>query len=153
MKKIYNIVFAALLFSLIFIGCNGEEGNRGDRSNANIPSVEAVQAQFGSLPLEERLSGVVRAQKQVDIYPRISAPVEEVYVQNGDQVEAADPLVRLGDTEYRERLRQAEANLRINNAQLRQAEASLKELESQLRRQIVLSERELSSEIEMEDTG
>ena len=150
MKKIYNIVFAALLFSLIFIGCNGEEGNRGDRSNANIPSVEAVQAQFGSLPLEERLSGVVRAQKQVDIYPRISAPVEEVYVQNGDQVEAGDPLVRLNDTEYRERLRQAEANLRINNAQLRQAEASLKELESQLRRQIVLSERELSSEIEME---
>lgn len=150
MKKYYNILFVSVFLPLIFAGCNGDESNSGDRSNATIPSVEAVQAQYGSLPLEERLSGVVRAQKQVDIYPRISAPVEEVYVQNGDLVQEGDPLVRLSDTEYRERLRQAEANLRINNARLRQAEASLSELESQLRRQIVLSERELSSEIELE---
>ena len=51
-----------------------------ERSGANvaIPSVEAVQARFGSLPLQQRLSGVVQAQKQVEIYPRISAPIENV---------------------------------------------------------------------------
>lgn len=137
-----------LLLSLSGCGNNGEDAQNS--RNVSVPSVEAVQAQFGALPLEERLSGIVRAQQQVEIYPRISAPIEEVYVQNGDQVERGDPLVRLRDTEYRERLRQAEANLRINRAQVRQAEASLKEAESLVRRQRVLAERDLSSEIELE---
>ncbi len=141
-----QISLVALLF---FWGCSNDGANQNNIRN-NIPSVEAVQAQFGSLPLEERLSGIVRAKNQVDIYPRITAPVEEVYVQNGDQVERGDPLVRLRDNEYRERLRQAEANLRINKAQERQARASLNEVESQMRRQVILSERNLSSEIEME---
>lgn len=118
--------------------------------NQLIPAVEAVQAQFGGLPLEERLNGVVRAANQVDIYPRISAPVEEIYVQNGDQVNRGDHLIKLRDTEYRERLRQAEASLRINIAQRRQAEAALGEIQSQLRRERVLADRDLSSEMEIE---
>ena len=115
-----------------------------------IPAVEVVQAQFGGLPLEERLNGLVRAANQVDIYPRIAAPVEEVYVQNGDRVNRGDPLVKLRDTDYRERLRQAEANLRINIAQRRQAQAALGEIESQLRRERILASRDLSSEMEIE---
>lgn len=136
--------------ALLLTGCGSDGERTGNNNNVSIPSVEAVQAQFGSLPLEERLSGIVRAQKQVEIYPRISAPVEEVYVQNGDRVDEGTPLVRLRDTEYRERLRQAEANLRINEAQVKQAEASLREAQSQLSRERVLSERDLSSEIEIE---
>lgn len=119
-------------------------------SDAVIPSVEAVQAQFGSLPLQERLSGVVRAQKQVDIYPRITAPIEEIYKQDGEPVEEGEPLVKLRDREFSERVRQAEANLRINQARVKQAEAALNEAQSQLRRQTILAERELSSEIEIE---
>jgi len=147
MKIRLQVILLALLFMW---GCSNDSTNENRNNNTNIPSVEAVQAQFGALPLEERLSGIVRAKNQVDIYPRITAPVEEVYVQNGDQVEKGDPLVRLRDNEYRERLRQAEANLRINKAQERQARASLNEVESQMRRQVILTERELSSEIEME---
>jgi len=148
MKKYTTII--TICVALVLAACSGEDENSNQSRNNVIPSVEAVQAQFGSLPLEERLSGTVRAQKQVDIYPRISAPIEEIYKQNGDEVEQGEPLVKLRDREYRERVRQAEADLRINNARKRQAEASLNEAKSQLRRQKILSERELSSEIEME---
>lgn len=147
MKKI--LVTTTIITTLLLVGCSGG-GESDSRDNNSIPSVEAVQAQFGSLPLEERLSGTVRAQQQVEIYSRISAPIEEVYVQNGDQVELGDPLVRLRDNEYRERLRQAEAELRINRARESQARAELNEAESLLRRQQFLADRELSSEIEME---
>lgn len=150
MKKLLYL-FTAAVFSVILIACNGENNNVNNSASGQvIPAVEAVQAQFGGLPLEERLSGIVTAGNQVDIYPRISAPVEEVLVQTGEEVERGQPLVRLRDNEYRERLRQAEANLRINLAQERQARASLGEIESQMRRQRVLAERDLTSELEME---
>lgn len=37
--------------------CSGDEDMQRLDSDATIPSVEAVQARFGSLPLEQRLSG------------------------------------------------------------------------------------------------
>lgn len=133
-----------------FQACSSEDrGNSGNNTTV-IPAVEAVQAQFGGLPLEERLNGIVSASNQVDIYPRISAPIEEIYVQDGDIVSKGAPLLKLSDTEYRERLRQAEASLRISIAQRRQAEAALGEVESQLRRERVLADRDLSSELELE---
>lgn len=134
----------------LFQACNSEDRGNSDIYTTVIPAVEAVQAQFGGLPLEERLNGIVSASNQVDIYPRISAPIEEIYVQNGDIVSKGAPLLKLSDTEYRERLRQAEASLRISIAQRRQAEAALGEVESQLRRERVLADRDLSSELELE---
>ncbi|MFU8811467.1 MAG: efflux RND transporter periplasmic adaptor subunit [Balneolaceae bacterium] len=144
--KTYCVLAFILLLST---SCtNTDEGN--DQESLIIPSVEAVQAQFGSLPLQERLSGVVRAQKQVEIFPRIAAQVEEVRVQNGDFVEEGELLVKLRDNEYREQLRQAEANLRIARAQVRQAEAAQNEAASLLRRERILDDRDLSTEIQME---
>lgn len=140
------VVFALILFN----ACSGEEDTSSENVGPLAPAVEVVQAQYGALPLEERLNGLVRASNQVDIYPRINAPVEEVYVQDGDEVEKGTPLVRLRDTEFREQLRQAEAALRINIAQRRQAEAALGEIESELRRERILAERDLSSELEIE---
>ncbi len=145
-----KILFLAIALVITFSACGSEDQQGNSNNNTTIPAVEAVQAQFGGLPLEERLNGVVRAANQVDIYPRISAPIEEVYVQNGDDIRRGDALLRLRDTEYRERLRQAEASLRINIAQRRQAEAALGEVQSQLRREQILADRDLSSELEME---
>ncbi|MCC5914183.1 MAG: efflux RND transporter periplasmic adaptor subunit [Balneolaceae bacterium] len=144
-------IITILAFGLLLYSCNGDdESVDNSQRSDNIPAVEAVEAQFGSLPLEQRLSGVATASNQVDIYPRISAPVEEIFVQNGQEVERGDVLIKLRDNEYRERLRQAEANLRINQAQMRQARAALGEVESQMRRQRILAERDLTSELEME---
>jgi HlyD family secretion protein len=149
----YKFSFLPLIWvsTLLLASCSSE-GESGESQNSAqvIPAVEAVQAQFGSLPLEERLSGVVSAGNQVEIYPRISAPIEEVYVETGDRVAKDEILVRLRDNEYREQLRQAEANLRITIAQQRQARAALGEVESQMRRQRILAERDLTSELEME---
>lgn len=142
-------VFIAVMGLLIWTGCSSEEEGEAESSRV-LPAVEAVEAQFGSLPLEERLNGIVRAANQVDIYPEIAAPIERVFVQNGDQVNEGDLLVQLRDSEYRERLRQAEANLRITIAQEKQALAALGEVESELKRIRVLAERDLSSDLELE---
>lgn len=149
MKKLYYL--SLLLMPIILLSSCGEEAEENfSEENRTVPAVEAVQAQFGSLPLEERLSGTVRSGNQVEIYPRITAPIQEVYVESGEQVERGDGLVKLRDTEYREQLRQAEASLRITVAQRRQAQAALNEIESELSRQRILAERDLVTELEME---
>jgi len=149
MYKNYSLLLLSLLFAVL-VSCSNEGSNQNNNTGQVLPAVEAVQAQFGGLPLEERLSGVVSAGNQVEIYPRITAPIEEVYAETGQTVEKGEVLVRLRDNEFRERLRQAEASLRINLAQQRQARAALGEIESQLRRQQILEERDLTSELEME---
>lgn len=148
MKNFKFVTFIASI--LMFSACSDDEKMNRSGANIVIPSVEAVQARFGSLPLQQRLSGVVQAQKQVEIFPQISAPIEEVYKQDGDRVEQGEPLVKLRDREFLARVQQAEANLRINKARLKQAAAVRYETESQLRRQQQLFDRGLSSDIELE---
>ncbi len=115
-----------------------------------MPAVEAVQARHGSLPLTERLSGIVRAQNQVELYPQVSAEIVAVNVQNGDLVEAGQPLIRLRDTQLREQLKQAEANHQITLAQARQADAEHQRLQAELGRATSLVEKELISPTEFE---
>jgi RND family efflux transporter MFP subunit len=146
---------AVLLSSLILttmVGCSGNADGGAERSrNKLVPAVEATQARYGSLPLTQRLSGLVKARNQVELYPEISAVVAQVYVQNGDLVESGEPLLRLQDTRFQEQLKQAEASYQIALAQAKQAEAELIQMQARLKRNIDLSEKDLISADEFED--
>lgn len=120
------------------------------RSDAVTPAVEAVQARSGTLPLEERLSGVVRAENQVEIRAEISAPVVEVLVRSGEAVRQGQPLVRLQDDTLRDQLRQAEASVRLEEASAQAALARVAELSAQVSRARALAEQALISRLELE---
>ena len=79
------VPFLCLPILLLSTGC-GDEPAAPDLE-PEAPPVEAVQASIGSLPLEERLSGVVRARNQVEVRPEIEAPIVEVAVRSGEAVE------------------------------------------------------------------
>ena len=132
------------------VGCSGDANQNGNGRNRLTPAVEAVQARQGSLPLVERLSGVVKARNQVEIYPEISAIIDSVHVQNGDEVQKGQPLISLRDREFQERFKQAKAAKQIAEAQARQAEARLNEVNSELRRTRALAQKSLTSDAELE---
>jgi len=139
--------------SLLWAGCSsteGENNQNSDSSVGNIPAVEAVKAQYGSLPLSERLSGTVIAKNQVELFPEISGRIAEVLAQNGEKVEKGEPLVRIEDSQYREQVQQAQSALKVNQAQLKQAQANLKEIEAQYNRTKTLAEKGLTSKQELE---
>lgn len=140
------------IISLLFLsGCSSDTSNQNQRGrNLPTPTVEAVLAQYGSLPLEERLSGSVKASNQMEIFPEITSPITQVLVNNGDRVTAGQEIVRLRDFEARERVKQAEASLMIASAQVRQSEARLNQLRNQLNRIRQLAERDLQSQAELE---
>lgn len=153
LSKKLPYLFLLLFASTIIISCSGDSENNGSPEmgeSSSTPSVEAVKSRYGSLPLSERLSGTVVANNQVTLYPEISGKIDEVHVQTGSYVEKGDPIVSLEDNQYQEQVQQARANLRINEALLKQAKARYNELEARYRRTKELSDRELSSEQEME---
>ena len=157
---IFSRASVALLVTGFFLlaGCGsssdeGESSSRGrggGPQSSTTPSVEAVKARYGSLPLQERMSGTVRAQNQVAIYPEVNAPVVRVEAQTGDYVEEGQPLVRLRDDMYQERARQARAALNVARADVKGARATLTELRSQLKRAERLAEQDFQSEQELE---
>lgn len=155
MKELLRSTNTILVFALVAVlsACSGDENNeRQSRQNQNsvIPSVEAVQARYGSLPLVERFSGNVKSENQVALYPEITGVVEQVFVRNGDFVEKGDKLVQLKTDVLQKQLQQAEAGVKISQAQLKQAKAGLAEIQSEYKRTKQLEEKDLTSAVEVE---
>ncbi|WP_263791718.1 efflux RND transporter periplasmic adaptor subunit [Salinibacter sp.] len=149
-----RLAFVGLTFFLLLSGC-GSSSDEGDaprrgQGNSSPPSVEAVQARDGTLPLEERMSGTVRARNQVAIYAELSQPVVAVEAQTGDYVEKGEPLVRLRRVTYEQQVQQAKAALRTAKAEAQGARASLRELRSQLKRTERLADQDFESQQQLE---
>jgi RND family efflux transporter MFP subunit len=150
---------AIAFLSLILTACNGEGGDAGQGSggfgqsgggNTVIPAVEAVQATLGTLPLEDRVTGRVIARNQTEIYPEVSGTIVEVFAENGDEVKAGDPLVRMRDAEFSERYQQSLSGLEIAKAQTQQARANLGLIQSQVQRTESLVARNLENNVNLE---
>lgn len=152
MTNIRATLSTALLLAfatVLLIGCGSENVAEQKRETA-APPVEALQALTGALPLEERLSGTVKARDQVEIRPEISARVVEVLVQSGAAVNVGQPLVRLDDETVRQQLRQAQASLRLAEAAAKGAHAEVAEMSARVSRSRSLAEQELIPELDLE---
>ena len=150
LKYVLRTSLIGSLTILLLISCSSDPEDTNNNTDRLIPSVEAVQAQHGTLPLTERLTGVVRAKNQVEIYPEINAVIVEVLVHNGDVVKKGQPLVRLRDKDFQERLKQVRAEYLIAVAQAKQAEARHKENLADLKRTESLAEKGLASDAQLE---
>ncbi|HYG62908.1 MAG TPA: biotin/lipoyl-binding protein, partial [Thermoanaerobaculia bacterium] len=148
MKRVNLAWILALLAGLV--ACGPSEEGAADREADRAPAVEAVPARTGTLPLEERLNGVVRADNQITIQSEIEAPILEVLGRNGQAVERGQPLVRLDGDELRQQLRQAEADVRLAEATAREARARVAEVEALVTRTRRLAQEELVSALDLE---
>ncbi len=149
-----------LLFFFVLAGC-GSESDSSSSAGGGAPwsrgvggaqptAVEVIQARVGSLPLQERMSGIVRADNQVTVFAEISAPVERVAVRNGDRVERGDALVYLRDQQSQDQLRQAEAQLRISEADAGRTQAALNQADAAYKRMQELVSKGLQSQQQLE---
>lgn len=128
-------------------GCGGEE----ERPREDLaPAVEALPARRGTLPLEERLNGVVKADNQIAVRAEIEAPILEVLVRNGEAVRRGQPLVRLEGDTLRDQLRQAEASVRLAAAAAQGARARVAEVQAQVVRTRALAKEDLVSQLDLE---
>jgi HlyD family secretion protein len=145
-----TVAAAAIVTALLLPASAGCGRGSGGGLPVETPAVEALPARSGSVPLDEVISGVVRAHNQVAIRPEISGTVVEVMARNGDPVAAGQPLVRLDGESLRERLRSAEADLGVADANALEATARVDEVEAQVVRARALAANGLTSALELE---
>lgn len=137
--------------ALLSAGCGRGAAQAPARPQAALaPPVEALPARTGALPLEERLSGLVRAANQVEVRAELEASVVAVLVESGDSVQQGQVLVRLDDEELRQQLRQAQATVRLEESGVLVARARAAELAAQVRRTRKLASDGLVSPLEVE---
>lgn len=155
---IRSVATFLVIFMMTFMAACSSKNNDPGQQNGDpqttdtpIPAVESVQAHFGSLPLKERLTGIVIADNHVSIYPEISAPITGVLVNDGDKVKKGQALVRLRDQEFRKQLEQAKAQHNLTKARVQQALATVSQAESQYKRTQILSEKNMVSAQEVEN--
>jgi HlyD family secretion protein len=113
---------------------------RGRRATGIEVRMEAVDTR--DLVATVTASGNVRARRKVDISSDISARVTQLLIDEGEDVEEGQVLLRLDPTRYQAAVNRSQANLSQSQASVTQARANLLRAERDAERMASLSARD-----------
>lgn len=119
--------FLSALVTFALVGC--ETGGPPDRTLAQKPDlvveVQTATVRRGSIPQRVSAPGTLTARRESKIGAELRGRIEQVYVAEGDRVEAGDPIFRIDPAPYEMALRQAVAGADLARAERHQLESDL----------------------------
>ncbi len=134
LHKTNLISFALVLMTLIgFLACGSE--NLPSNDTEQPVSVQVRQVEIQSLPEVQVYSGTVEPLERVRLATRIMGWVEKMLVEEGQQVQKGQLLVKLRSKDLEARLAQAEASLAEAQAQYENTRVNFKRIESLFKKQ------------------
>ena len=102
-------------------------------SQVSAQTVTVVPVQVGPVTEQLTVTGTVQASDLLAVTPQIGGlQIRQVLVEEGDRVGAGQPLVRLDDTELRNQIQRAQAQIDVAQAQLQQQTANLSQAKALL---------------------
>ncbi|MGD1931803.1 MAG: efflux RND transporter periplasmic adaptor subunit [Leptolyngbyaceae cyanobacterium] len=102
-------------------------------SQVSAQTVTVVPVQVGPVTEQLTVTGTVQASDLLAVTPQIGGlQIRQVLVEEGDLVGAGQPLVRLDDTELRNQIQRAQAQIDVAQAQLQQQTANLSQAKALL---------------------
>ncbi len=125
---------ALILAAFAAAGCQAAEESQ---------PFQVVTAQLRNLAIQAEAAGVIEPVTKVDLKSKASGEILSVPVEIGDAVEKGQLVLQVEQTEARQELAQAQADLDVANARLRVAE-------SQLQRALKLRESDIIADQEFE---
>ncbi len=130
----YSIILVLIL--VVFLsGCT--LGNETEEAVELRPIPVVIEkVELKSIDQGERFIGKIKANQNIFVSPKITAKIEEIYVEQGDTVIKQQILMKLDDTYVKDSLRQAEAVYQSSLSNLNQAKerqsSSIIQTEAQL---------------------
>ncbi len=109
MKKLFVLALSTLMFAS---ACgNGPATENEPKDNAVAVNVEAVQPTTFKHYLN--IQGTVESDKTISITPKVTATVEQILVQAGDQVQKGDVLAQLDGEVTRTQIEEVKSQLEL----------------------------------------
>lgn len=114
-KRWYVILVMLLSLSLMLAGCNKQK----ETVKESEIGVNVAKAEVGTITRNVKYSGIVRAQNETYIMPKVVARVTAIPVKPGDRVSAGQTLLTLDSSDYEALVQQAQAGLAMQEANKR----------------------------------
>ena len=124
MRKLIVILLAFCI--TVFISC---EKKQNETPGVKAILVEVVPVRQGNIAKEIKFTGNIEANTKVQVYPKITAKIEEMKVDSGDTIKKNDVIALLESDELQAQLAQAEAALEGVQAKWAQMEVGAREEE------------------------
>ncbi len=120
-KKAGAVIGAlALMTSIIFAGCGGDE----QAATGKTP-VKAMKVLQQDTNVTYSYPGQLKGTDDVEIHSRVSGSIMEKYFKGGDTVRAGQPLYRIDSRQYESAVIEAQANLHKAESDLRTSQDDL----------------------------
>jgi RND family efflux transporter MFP subunit len=137
--------WVAVVVGLLVIGTGGVIALKGRKLEVEVATVHSNSTASGGATLLNA-SGYVTPRRRSTIAAKITARVEQIYVDEGMHVEANQVLAVLDQTDYKVRLDSAVADRDSTKAQLSDLEVNLANAERELHRNEELQKAQVSTQ-------
>jgi RND family efflux transporter MFP subunit len=114
-----SIVILLAFFISVAVSC---EKLQNETPAVKAILVEVVPVRQGNIARELKFTGNIEANTKVQVYPKITAKIEEMKVDSGDSIKRGDVIALLESEELQAQLAQAEAALKVVQAKWAQME-------------------------------
>lgn len=131
-ERIYLISLVPLILIAATVGCNrGKTEAENKNEKQRIIPVEVVKVKKRDVISYVAATGTICPKLESKVGPRISGRIEKIYADEGDEVKEGDVLIKLEQQELIIAKDQAEATLRLAQANLDKVLAGTREEEIQ----------------------
>lgn len=118
------------------------------RSGQQEAPVQVGSIRTGTIALKRTFNGSLESKESFRVAPKVAGEIQVIHVDIGDEIFRNQVLVELNNEAFLQDLAQAEAELKVAEANLTQAENSLEIANREFERIQTLQERGVSSEAE-----
>jgi HlyD family secretion protein len=116
-KKLFSILL--VLCIIVLVSC---EKKREETTVEKAIPVEVAPVKLGTIAKEIKFTGSIEANTEVQVYPKITATIEEMKVDKGDSIKKGDVIAFLESEELEAQAAQTAAALKTVQAQWTQME-------------------------------
>jgi len=151
-KTVYRIIGAMLLLLVlwrIIVFITKDSGNKGKPPRPPV-AVAVDSVRYGKIQEVRQLTGTIFPRYQYIVAPKVSGRLFKINKRIGDWVKRGEFIARIDDAEYQQAVLEAEANLKISQANLAETESQFELARQELERVQSLQQKGIASPSELD---
>ena len=147
---VIGVIFLLLLVWRIVLLVVKDRGSSSGRFERPPVAVEIDTVRYESIQETRQLTGSIYPLYQYIIAPKVSGRVFKINKRIGDWVERGETIAKIDDAEYQQAVLEAEANLKISQANLTEIESQFELAKQESERVESLQEKGIASPAELD---